>query len=217
MVRPAPADPPEVWSLLWEGFYGDLAFDIGTNCGQTLPEMGQRFTAVLGFEPCQESFHAAQEQFPAMAILPVAVSDHDGLVTLAMAEGQHADTGMLVSPGTHGMEWDVGVLESGAVHARKVPCRSLDSLSDEHGVPDFCKVDTEGHELLVLLGGLHVLDRRATRWLIEFHSAALHDRCTWLLEHSGHVVETVRHPHYAEGTDLWFRHGWLRAVPEGLA
>lgn len=216
MVRPAPADPPEVWDRLWEGTYGGLAFDIGVNCGQTIPEIQQRFTALVGFEPCQESFLAAQEAFPHVIIRPEAVSDHDGLVTLALAEGLHEDTGMLVSPGTHGMEWDVGVLESGTVHARKVPCRSLDSLAAEHGLPDFCKVDTEGHELLILLGGLDVLDQRSTRWLIEFHSAALHDRCTWLLERSGHAVETVRHPRYAEGTDMWYRHGWLRAEPKAM-
>jgi FkbM family methyltransferase len=212
-VRPAPDDPPEIVGYLWDGFSGQAGWDVGGNCGQSVPKMRGRFARVISFEPCRESFDYACREFPESEIYQVALSDLDGEVELAEVDGLHADTGMLVSPGAHGMEWDEGRLASPEVRVRKVPCRTADSLALELGAPDFVKVDTEGHEFRILNGAHGLLDAGKTSWLVEFHSPALHGQCTDLLAGYGYLVETVRHPHYAPGSADWLMHGWLRALP----
>jgi FkbM family methyltransferase len=213
MVRPAATDPPEVSARLWAGFKGGTGWDVGANCGQSVPEMRARFSRVVSFEPCQESFDHAKSVFPDAEMYRVAVTDHDGDVDLALIEGEQADTGQLVSPGTHGMEWDPGDWESSRVQVRTVPGRTLDTLAEALGQPDFVKVDTEGHELRVLQGARQVLAAGKTSWLVEFHTPGLMDACAALLQAAGCTVEVVRHPHYVPYTDMWFQHGWLRAKP----
>jgi FkbM family methyltransferase len=214
VVRPAVPDPPEVSERLWAGFSGDVGWDVGANCGQSVPVMRQLFRRVISFEPYQESFDYAKSQLPDAELYRIAVSDHVGQTELALLNGVQADTGQLVTPGTSGMEWDPGDWSGGNVTIRQVPCRTLDALALSLGEPDFVKVDTEGHELRVLLGGAGLLDGGKTSWLVEFHSPSLHDLCEQLLSETGHQVETVRHPHYAPGSPMWHQHGWLRAWPE---
>jgi FkbM family methyltransferase len=197
--------------VLWAGVSGGTGWDVGANCGQHIPLMRRLFGRVVSFEPCTESYEAAAAAYPGAELLAIAVSDHDGQVSLVMAEGEHADTGMLISPGTHGVD---SVIPSGAQAVRTVLCRSADSLAGDLGTPDFIKVDTEGHELAVLRGALGLLRQRLAGWLIEFHSQDLHACCTQLLNSSGYAVETIRHPRYGPGTDMWYRHGWLRARPD---
>jgi len=213
MVRPAATDPPQVQHRLWHDVRGVRAFDVGTNCGQSLPELLRRFDVVVGFEPCRDSFELASAGFAPTEILNIAVSDHDGTVVLAEIEGEQADTGQLVSPGTHGMEWDPGDWDSSRVRKVTVECRTLDTLAGEYSLPDFVKVDTEGHELDVLRGAPGVLRRQMTAWLIEFHNPELHKLCKDILESAGHEVETIRHPHYPPGSHMWYQHGWIKARP----
>lgn len=211
-VRPAPDDPPEIVPRLWEGFGGQTGWDVGGNCGQSVPKMRERFARVISFEPCQESFDYAKVLYPGAEMYRTALSDLDGEVELAEVDGEHADTGMLVSPGAHGMEWEEGVLASPQVRVRKVPCRTADSLALSLGAPDFVKIDTEGHELRILNGAHGLLDTGKAGWLVEFHSPRLHDQCAKLLVGYGYLVETVRHPRYAPGSPEWHMHGWLRAL-----
>lgn len=214
-MRPAPLDPPEVTHRLWEGFAGHTGWDVGANCGQTLHHMASCFDQVIAFEPAVECLDllwktcldAARTFDKTVVVKPIAVSDHDGEVTLA-ALPDKIDTGQLVTPGTHGMEWTPDIPE---VVARTVPCRSLDSLADELASPDFVKVDVEGHEGKVLDGARRLLDLVRPDWLIEFHTPELHNQCQLLLERYGYDVTTIRHPHYRVGGQMYFQHGWLRA------
>lgn len=217
MVRPAAIDPPAIFPRLWEGFSGSLGFDVGTNCGQSLHIMSERFGTVVGFEPCAESHEVASRAYPRIEILHAAVSDHDGEVTLALIEGEQADTGQLVSPGTHGMEWDPGDWEDGRVTRVQVPCWTLDTLATTLGDPDFVKVDTEGHEARVLEGAPKLLAARRTSWLVEFHNPDLYAWCKGRLEAADCEVETVRHPSYPPHSQMWHQHGWIRAWPKTKA
>lgn len=209
-MRPAPIDPPEIHHALWDGFDGLVGWDIGANCGQSLREMTIRFAQVVAFEPAQECqpYLTAWAQRANVTILDCAVSDNDGVVTLA-ALPDKIDTGQLVTPGTHGMEWSPDVP---AALARAVPCRTVDSLTEELPAPDFMKIDVEGHELRVLTGAWYTLTDYHPDLLIEFHTPELHDDCVECLrEHGYHNITTVRHPHYRAGSAMWLQHGWIRA------
>jgi FkbM family methyltransferase len=207
-VKPAVSDPPEVHRQLWEGFTGEVGYDIGANCGQTLGEMISRFTEVYAFEPAQECWPYLQDQ--GVNLMQVAISDNNDGVDLVELPDK-IDTGQLVTAGTVGMEWDPD--DEGAI-VRHVPSNSIDYLTQVAGLPmpDFMKIDVEGHELKVLFGARQVLATRRPDLLIEFHSPELHEQCRDLLLAYDYDVFTIRHPHYRPGTSLWFTHGWLRAT-----
>jgi FkbM family methyltransferase len=203
-------DPFQVKGKQWRGLSGELAFDVGANCGQSVHEMLPRFKQVVAFEPATESFEVLRHKFRVsrrVTLVGEAVSDHDGEVTL-LAIPREMEMGQLVT-------W-VRYDHDGSP-SRVLPCRTLDSLSAVYGVPDLVKVDTEGHEAAVLRGATALLRRCLTNWLIEFHNEQLHDECAEVLRNSGHAIETIRHPHYEEGTENWLGHGWLRGLGRSYA
>lgn len=198
-------DPVEIHADLWRGWKGALAFDVGGNVGQTLPDLLARFTRVVSFEPAAESWQLLQRHAgDQVTCVNVAVSDADGTVSLWEEAGNLAQ-GQLISPPLHGWQ------QLGDKTPRRVPCRTLDSLAAEHGRPDLVVVDTEGHELRVLNGAAGLLAAGRTSWLIEFHSRALHDGCAAVLLAARYRLLTVRHPHYLPQSYLWHNHGFLRA------
>lgn len=208
-MKPAAIDPPEIWSKLWSGYEGLVGWDIGANCGQSIPVMLERFEQVIAFEPAEECWPYLQNFTGNLTWLPIALSDRDDHIDL-LALPDKIDTGQLVTSGTLGMEWDPTRADA---QLRTVICRTVDALLDEGALetPDFMKIDTEGHELRVLFGSRRTLALDRPDLLIEFHSPALHDSCETLLESYGYQCETVRHPHYTPGTPMWRQHGWLRA------
>jgi FkbM family methyltransferase len=216
MVRPSAVDPPEITFLLWDGFGGGwegpplgTGWDIGANCGQSVLTMRKLFTKIVSFEPHPESYEYCRVQYPDLDIRCEAVSYRDGKVELALPPGEQTDTGQLVTAGTPGMEWSRK--DWSGVPRITVPCRTVDSLAKELGVPAFIKVDTEGHEARVMDGAKQVLSLGIVDWLIEFHSEANSLWCQQELIDQHYEFELVHHPHYREGGKLWKNHGWLRA------
>lgn len=208
-MKPAVTDPPEIWSTLWVGYTGEIGWDVGANCGQTVPIMLEGFTQVIAFEPAEECWPYLSKIDGNLTWLPIALSDRDDHIDLVELPDK-IDTGQLVTGGTHGMEWDPTRSDA---RTRTVISRTADALIAEGAltVPDFMKIDTEGHELRVLFGARRTLAVHRPDLLIEFHSPALHDSCETLLETYGYRCETVRHPHYRPGTPMWKQHGWIRA------
>jgi FkbM family methyltransferase len=213
--RPAgtATDPVEVASAIWAGLpRGGHAWDIGANQGQSLAQLYALCDRVTAFEPSAEAIDALDAAWdpkpPWLAgVHELAVSDHDGHLTTAIRD-KSAEALELTAVGVEsGLPW--GRLAG----TRDVPCRTVDSLAGEMGIPDLIKVDTEGHEGQVLDGAAKVLAAGTTSWVIEFHSAALHGKCSNLLAAAGYAVETVRHPHYPPDSRLWHNHGWIRATP----
>jgi FkbM family methyltransferase len=213
MVRPSVPDPVEVSARLWQGFHGTTGWDVGANCGQSILEMAFEFTSIVSFEPSPDSFAEAlrtvEQHHMHAEVLNIALSDHDGYVTLAYPGNEQRETGQLVTPGTKGMEWEPE--DWATVDRLSVPCKRADTVAAERGTPDFIKVDTEGHELKVLQGASWVLSECRTDWLVEFHTPANMARCQGLLIASGHETEVVRHPHYRRDLSMWQQHGWIRA------
>lgn len=216
MVRPAALDPPEITFMLWDDFGGGWynepkghGWDIGVNCGQSIPIMDKLFSKYTGFEPHPDSCSFARLQYPGHDIRQQAVSYRSGTIDLALPTGEQTETGQLVTPGTPDMEWSVK--DWSGVPRVSVECTTVDELARAIGLPDFIKVDTEGHEARILDGARKVLDTMQTDWLIEFHSQA---NSLWVqgeLGDRGYRLELVRHPHYREGGRLWKAHGWIRA------
>jgi FkbM family methyltransferase len=215
-VKPAPIDPPEIWSKLWHGVEGDVGWDVGSNCGQTIPIMCDRFERVTAFEPAEECWpylDAVAADYnnllPQVTIEHIGLSDTDSDVDL-IALPDKIDTGQLVTAGTHGMEWNPDS-ESGLI--RTIACRTVDSLlrDGEMDAPDFMKIDVEGHEMKVLFGAKRTLAISRPDLLIEFHSPLLWSQVGGFLDGFGYVTETIRHPHYSPHSDMWQTHGWIRA------
>lgn len=208
-MKPAAIDPPEVWRQLWDGYEGTIGWDVGANCGQTIPIMLDHFQQVYAFEPAQECWPYLADFIGNITWLPIGLSDtNDNINLLALPD--KIDTGQLVTAGTIGMEWDPTRDDA---EVRSIICRTVDSLVNEEAIPapDFMKIDVEGHELRVLFGARQTLALHRPDLLIEFHSRELHSSVKALLEQFGYDCATVRHPHYQPGTPLWFSHGWLRA------
>ena len=205
----APADPTMIAPVLWHGWDGDLAFDVGGNIGQSIPVILERFTRVVTLEPAAESWEVLRGLHDdRVTCLNVAASDHDGDVLL-WEQAANLKQGQLISPEHHGF---FGL--PGPKTPRLVPCQTLDSLAAEYGMPDLVKIDTEGHELKILHGAVDVLAKGTTGWLIEFHSRDLAGGCALLLAVAGYRPQVVRHPNYPAGSSDSLDHGWIRAKAE---
>jgi len=210
-IIPAADDPVEISPRLWDGFSGDLAFEVGANCGRSLPMMMSRFTRVVAFEPYPAACDIAR-QVPGADVRCMAVSDHDGDATFRLHRDQ------FMSAGHDGYQRPDPAERITGWETVTAPCATLDMIAAREGSPDFINVDVEGHELAVLHGATGIINGdHPPAWLIEFHSETLHDACVIFLESAGYAVETVRHPHYAPRSVNYAQHGWLRAHPGGRA
>lgn len=212
-MKPAVSDPPEIERLLWSGVNGSIGYDIGANCGQSAAQMLLRFDQVYGFEPAAECWPYLEDtsfRNHNYIFLPIGISAEDEAVTL-VALPDKIDTGQLVTAGTVGMEWNP---EHPEAVKRTVMCRTIDTLVTQREIlpPDFMKIDVEGHELKVLYGAKKTLATKRPDILLEFHSKELHRSCVDLLEAFDYECQTIRHPHYYPGTDIWWVHGFVRAT-----
>lgn len=214
-ITPAPIDPPEVHQQLWEGFHGEVGWDIGANVGQSLGEMSQRFIRVHTFEPAQECLPLLMENanlLKNVSVHPVALSDFDGEIELVDIPDK-INTGQLVSFEADGMEYDA---HQQGHRVRSVAAYKVDTyvqLLKDSELPDFMKIDVEGHELKVLMGARKVLSNWHPDLLIEIHSKHLGQVIKKYLEGFEYDVETVRHPHYVASRGLEYMrdvHFWYR-------
>lgn len=201
------SDAPEVWDL-YGRLSGDLAFDVGANGGMVSRLLAPRFGEVVAFEPCMESMDRLVADDTPKNVTPIrlAVSDHDGPISLRVAKDAIA-LGELVTGDTLSDLWgeDMGSVDVEAI--------TLDQCVALFGVPDLVKIDTEGHEDLVVLGGRRRLfAEHHPRLIIEVHSAPNASAITAILDR--YELRTVRHPYYQRGTWEWQNHFWL--LSEGI-
>lgn len=218
MVRPAPIDPPQIEAKLWEGFSPCmLGLDIGANVGQSVPHLRRFCDEVVAFEPAHESFadlQMAVADDPHVRVLQLALSDVDGWLELVAAPAK-METGQLVTVDL-AADWNgEGDWDMTGAEYRKVPSATLDDWVQTEGRrPGFLKIDVEGHEVRVLLGGLDLLlgDGPKPEMLIEVHSRWLGYQIEDLFCRA-YQIETVRHPNYAPESDLWLTHFWMKCWP----
>jgi FkbM family methyltransferase len=197
----ADADPPELARVL-AGFSGRLAFDVGANVGATAKSLSSRFGRVVALEPCKESFeHLDRRQLSRVTCLPLAVSDAEGEIELAV-QADPIRSGQLTTTGTHDgwgatLEW------------RVVAATTVDLLATVYGDPDLIKIDVEGHELRVIQGALATLRRAVPALFIEVHGANLGADIRDLIADVYPELTRYRHPRCAPSDWGAENHYWL--------
>ncbi|WP_040390337.1 FkbM family methyltransferase [Catelliglobosispora koreensis] len=132
---------------------GGVALDIGVWFGPWAQRMRAHANEVIGIEAHPELAALAQRSLSGVRIIHAAVSDDVGEIELIVPPG---------GPGVGIASVQEGLVAGEAVTVPKV---SIDSL-DLHDVR-FIKVDVEGHELAVLLGGKNTIARDHPVLLLE--------------------------------------------------
>lgn len=173
-------DPPLIVPSLWHNVTGENAWDVGCSFGNTMTEMIARFKTVVGFEPSYVALEylSTISTIKGVQVFPLAISDHQGKVSLDLEEG-----------------------------TRRVPCRSLDSLTKKLKIPDFIKVDVTGHEVEVLKGAEYLMITCAPDWLIEVYSEDNGQKCQDILNSFGYKCTMIIDPDKRE----YPHHYWIRA------
>lgn len=162
---PARSDPDPIWSFL-EHIEGGVAFDIGANAGDVTAMLADHFEMVVSFEPCRESFDILRDR-EIGNVIPrnVALSRVTGKITLNEFSVATERFGELVTGTKMAYTWgeQTGV--------REVASSTIDREVGELGIlPDFVKIDTEGHEVPIIEGGLTTITLNRPRLLIEVHA-----------------------------------------------
>ena len=127
-----------------------LIFDIGANEG-VLTEVFSSFSKqVIAIEPDKRNLSILKAKFfnqKNILILPVAVSEADG-------EQVWYEDSENYAMGTLSQKWNDSKAKNSFKKSYQslVTTRSLDSLIQEFGLPDYIKIDVEGSELQVLQG-----------------------------------------------------------------
>jgi FkbM family methyltransferase len=204
LVSEAPVDPPEIDRILTR-FSGDLAIDVGANIGRTVDVLAKQFSRVLALEPAEESFEVLSSRcahLENVLCLPHAVSDRCDDIELVVCANK-ITTGQLVTESW--TEWGA------QIERRRVPAVTIDAMADTFGDPDFIKVDVEGHEVLVIKGGMRAIPRVRPALYIEIHRASLGVELYDMLGPFYPDMHAVRHPHYELNSWGYFNHYWLVA------
>ena len=170
----------------------------------TAVKLSRNFVRVIAFEPCRESFELLRSDAPDNVTASLtAVSDTDGEIELQEAN-RSIVTGQLVSkPGLH---WGT------ILRSRKVQSATIESLVEIYGEPDFIKIDTEGHEVEVVRGGMRFLEAAKPRLCIEVHHEHAEGEIRKLLKNISLIK--ISQDQYREESIIRKNHFWL--ISDGL-
>jgi FkbM family methyltransferase len=122
---------------------GQLCFDIGANKGSRAIIFTLLGARTVALEP-NETLTRTLRRVPRVTVVNKAVSDQPGRKTLLVNANDQISS---LNP-----DWQSKWPEFPDWSQRAVDCVTLDQLVAEYGLPDFCKIDVEGHEPAVLRG-----------------------------------------------------------------
>lgn len=187
---------------------GGLGFDVGAHLGdrvRTWRALGARVVAVEPQPDCLAVLRALYGRDEGVTVVPAGLGPRPGRAVLHLSEA--TPTLSTLSP-----QWIADVTARDARFAEvrwegrlEVEVKTLDGLVARYGVPDFIKVDVEGHEVEVLRG----LSRPVAALSFEYIPAVA-ERAVACVERLGALgryefrtspVETMR----------WAQPRWLQA------
>jgi FkbM family methyltransferase len=136
---------------------GMLCFDIGAHLGNrttTWLKLGAKVVAVEPQPVCTAFLENRFSNNPFVHIVKKGVGQEPGLCTMRISSLNPAVSTLspenwmknMKNAASFNLEWDNSI---------EVEITTLDTLINEFGIPDFCKIDTEGYELQVLTGLSH--------------------------------------------------------------
>jgi FkbM family methyltransferase len=163
---------------------GQVAVDVGCHKGAYTYWMRRRVGpsgAVFAFEPQPRQVAYLKKAFESLpydnvVLVPKALSDKVGHASLHIPDGAGKTHAATLEQGAGSRErGELGPNSYSSLHA---PCSllpvattTLDTFfADQPRGPDFLKIDVEGHELAVLLGGQRTLESHRPTLLIECES-----------------------------------------------
>lgn len=130
---------------------GSLVFDVGANIGVRSKIFQHLGCRVVAIEPQRLCIAALRRNFGAdIHIVASGVSDHEGAADL------HCSDATVIS--SLSKDYIAATSRSGRFagfdwnRTERIHLTTLDSLVGRFGVPDFIKIDIEGHELAALRG-----------------------------------------------------------------
>ena len=139
-----------------------VSLDIGADVGEFTIAMLAASRAVIAFEPRPAQARELASMFTAVGapvrVEAVALSDKPGVAAMRVVESE---------PGRSTIDANnlLGDMTAEGVHSVDVPVQRLDDLHlDDVGL---IKIDVEGHELAVLRGAVHTLERNRPALLVE--------------------------------------------------
>lgn len=162
---------------------GMTVWDVGANVGVFSVAAAARGASVVAFEPdvwladlLERTRSLSENQSLDLSVIPVAISNKDGVAQFMIAERGRASNALEEAGGHSQM--------GGVRQKRMVPTLTLDTLCQTLVAPDFLKIDVEGAELLVLQGAPDLL-RRRPNLLVEV-SANHAEQITFILKNAGY-------------------------------
>lgn len=133
---------------------GSLAFDIGAHVGDRAGSFLRLGARVVAVEPQPALFRAMQlihGRNADLTLIRAAVGSEPGTIPLHVNSANptvSTVSGELIEAASGAETWRGQVWD----RTIEVPVTTLDALIAGHGMPDFTKIDVEGHELAVLQG-----------------------------------------------------------------
>lgn len=107
----------------------------------------------------RQSCHLESQRGRDIRVVPVAVSNHDGVATFRIAARGRASNALASSSGSTQM--------GGIREEQHVPTLTLDTLAQNLPLPSFVKIDVEGAEYLVLQGASKLITQTRPVFYIE--------------------------------------------------
>lgn len=196
------ADPEMIFDIKKGDAKGKTIFDIGAFIGVNsllFSRIVGKNGKVLAFEPNKYNFRRVKENIKLnkvfsknISLYPIAISNRKGSIDMFLSkniDNGHSSTSRLL--GTHPKILNKN-LPNGFENV-KVETIDLDSfVRNNNVVPDIIKVDVEGAEHLVLLGGYETLLKYHPTIYVEMHSEFCTLKCCEIFNSLNYTMSILK-------------------------